>query len=33
MATTFQDLCHNYTQERLQLLFHETTITAQLNPV
>jgi hypothetical protein len=32
MTTTFQDLCH-YTQERLQLLFHETTITAQLNPV
>lgn len=28
---TFQDLCHNYTQERLQLLFHDTHITAQLN--
>jgi myosin-18 len=30
-AATFQDLCHNYTQERLQLLFHDTHITAQLN--
>lgn len=28
---TFQDLCHNYTQERLQLLFHDTHFTAQLN--
>jgi len=27
----FEDLCHNYAQERLQLLFHDTHMTAQLN--
>lgn len=24
----FEDLCHNYLQERLQLLFHHTTLVA-----
>ncbi|XP_066966279.1 unconventional myosin-XVIIIa-like isoform X3 [Macrobrachium rosenbergii] len=28
-GATFQDLCHNYTQERFQMLFHDTTFTAQ----
>ena len=27
-GATFEELCHNYTQERLQLLFHQKTITA-----
>ena len=31
LGATFQDLCHNYVQERLQLLFHDTHFTAQLN--
>lgn len=30
-GATFQDLCHNYVQERLQLLFHDSHFTAQLN--
>lgn len=30
-GATFQDLCHNYVQERLQLLFHDTHFSAQLN--
>jgi len=30
-GATFQDLCHNYVQERLQLLFHDTHFTAQMN--
>jgi len=25
-GATFEDLCHNYLQERLQLLFHHTTL-------
>ena len=25
-GATFEELCHNYAQERLQLLFHERTI-------
>lgn len=28
-GATFEDLCHNYTQERLQLLFHDNTFTMQ----
>ena len=28
-GATFEDLCHNYTQERLQLLFHDITFTMQ----
>ncbi|XP_021349918.1 unconventional myosin-XVIIIa-like isoform X3 [Mizuhopecten yessoensis] len=28
-GATFEDLCHNYTQERLQLLFHDLTFTIQ----
>lgn len=28
-GATFHDLCHNYTQERFQMLFHDTTFTAQ----
>lgn len=28
-GATFEDLCHNYTQERLQLLFHDSTFTSQ----
>lgn len=27
-GATFEDLCHNYLQERLQLLFHHTTLIA-----
>nr|CAD7196939.1 unnamed protein product [Timema douglasi] len=27
-GATFQDMCHNYLQERLQLLFHQTNIVA-----
>lgn len=27
-GATFEDLCHNYLQERLQLLFHHTTLVA-----
>jgi myosin-18 len=27
-GASFEDLCHNYAQERLQLLYHERTITA-----
>ena len=27
MGSSFEDLCHNYAQERLQLLFHDRTIT------
>lgn len=30
-TATFQDLCHNYTQERLGLLFHDTHVTGPLN--
>ena len=26
-GASFEDLCHNYTQERLQMLFHDRTIT------
>ena len=26
-GANFEDLCHNYTQERLQMLFHDRTIT------
>ncbi|VDI10701.1 Hypothetical predicted protein [Mytilus galloprovincialis] len=28
-GATFEDLCHNYSQERLQLLFHDITFTMQ----
>ncbi|KAF2362555.1 Myosin head motor domain [Trinorchestia longiramus] len=28
-GASFGDLCHNYTQERLQMLYHDTTFTAQ----
>ena len=28
-GATFEDLCHNYVQERLQLLFHETVFTSK----
>ena len=28
-GASFADLCHNYTQERLQMLYHDTTFTAQ----
>ena len=28
-GASFEDLCHNYAQERLQLLFHETVFTTQ----
>ena len=27
-GATFEELCHNYSQERLQLMFHDRTITA-----
>ena len=27
-GATFEELCHNYGQERLQLMFHDKTITA-----
>lgn len=27
-SATFEDLCHNYAQERLQLLFHDRTVAA-----
>ncbi|XP_014681276.1 PREDICTED: unconventional myosin-XVIIIa-like [Priapulus caudatus] len=30
-GATFEDLCHNYVQERLQYLFHENTFTAQMD--
>jgi len=26
-GATFEELCHNYVQERLQLMFHDRTIT------
>ncbi|XP_068174348.1 unconventional myosin-XVIIIa isoform X2 [Antennarius striatus] len=29
-GATFEELCHNYTQERLQTLFHERTFTREL---
>ncbi|XP_064159312.1 unconventional myosin-XVIIIa isoform X2 [Anguilla rostrata] len=29
-AATFEELCHNYTQERLQTLFHERTFVQEL---
>ncbi|XP_069788781.1 unconventional myosin-XVIIIb-like isoform X2 [Narcine bancroftii] len=29
-AATFETLCHNYAQERLQMFFHETTFVSQL---
>ncbi|XP_072312347.1 unconventional myosin-XVIIIa isoform X4 [Eucyclogobius newberryi] len=29
-GATFEELCHNYTQERLQTLFHERTFTQEL---
>ncbi|XP_061074439.1 unconventional myosin-XVIIIa-like isoform X8 [Conger conger] len=29
-AATFQELCHNYTQERLHTLYHERTFTQEL---
>ena len=28
-GSSFEDFCHNYTQERLQLLFHDTVFTSQ----
>ena len=28
-GATFDDLCHNYAQERLQLLFHDAVFTSQ----
>jgi len=28
-GATFEDLCHNYVQERLQLLFHDTVFTSK----
>lgn len=28
-GTTFDNLCHNYAQERLQMLFHDSTFTAE----
>jgi hypothetical protein len=28
-GATFEDLCHNYAQERLQLLFHDAVFTSQ----
>ena len=30
IGATFEDLCHNYVQERLQLMFHERTISSIL---
>uniref|UniRef100_A0A3B3Z723 Myosin motor domain-containing protein n=1 Tax=Periophthalmus magnuspinnatus TaxID=409849 RepID=A0A3B3Z723_9GOBI len=30
-GATFEELCHNYTQERLQTLFHERTFTQELD--
>lgn len=29
-GATFEELCHNYTQERLQTLFHERTFVQEL---
>lgn len=29
-GATFEELCHNYTQERLQTLFHERTFVKEL---
>ncbi|XP_074930173.1 unconventional myosin-XVIIIa isoform X7 [Chelonoidis abingdonii] len=29
-GASFEELCHNYTQERLQMLFHERTFTQEL---
>lgn len=29
-AATFEELCHNYAQERLQALFHEKTFAQEL---
>jgi len=29
VGATFEELCHNYVQERLQLLFHDTVFTAE----
>lgn len=29
-GATFEELCHNYTQERLQLLFHQRTFAREL---
>lgn len=29
-AAGFEELCHNYTQERLQLLFHQRTFASAL---
>lgn len=28
IGATFEDLCHNYAQERMQLMFHERTISS-----
>lgn len=28
-GTSFDNLCHNYAQERLQMLFHDSTFTAE----
>ena len=28
-GTSFDNLCHNYSQERLQMLFHDSTFTAE----
>ena len=28
-GATLDDLCHNYTQERLQMLFHDSVFTSQ----
>ncbi|KAG7281409.1 hypothetical protein CRUP_029858, partial [Coryphaenoides rupestris] len=30
-GATFEELCHNYTQERLQTLFHERTFVQELD--